>query len=82
MSDGEILIFCSSGDDLNEALDFGLVVETHAEQLDGGVVDVVIGGDHAQVERGRVHVLLDADALAVPACSPPSRTGGPTGVCR
>ena len=65
MSDGEILVLCSSGDDLNEALDFGLVVETHAEQLDGGVVDVVVGGDHAQVERGSVHVLLDADALAV-----------------
>ena len=85
MSDGEIVVLCSSGDDLNETSDLGLVVQTHAEQLDGGVVDVVVGGDHAQVERGRVHVLLVADTLAVlqlGQCSLPSRTGGPTGVCR
>ena len=65
MSDGQIFIFSSCGDDLNQTSDLGLVVQTHAEQLDGGVVDVVVGGDHAQIERGSVHVLLDADALAV-----------------
>lgn len=31
----------------------------------GGVVDVVVGGDHAQVERGHVHLVLDADALGL-----------------
>ena len=65
MSDGKIFVFCSRGNDLNQSPDLGLVVQTHAEQLDGGVVDVVVGGDHAQVQGGRVHVVLDADALAV-----------------
>lgn len=32
---------------------------------DGGVVDVVVGGDHAQVERHHVHLVLDADALGL-----------------
>lgn len=34
-------------------------------RTDGGVVDVVVGGDHAQVERPRVHVVHDGDALGV-----------------
>ena len=34
-------------------------------QFDGGIVYVVVGGDHAEVERRRVHVLLDADTLGV-----------------
>ena len=65
LPDGQVFVFCCRGDDLNQTSDLGLVVQTHAKQLDGGVVDVVVGGDHAQVERGCVHVLLDADALAV-----------------
>lgn len=31
----------------------------------GGVADVVVGGDHAQIEGLRVHLVLDRDALAV-----------------
>lgn len=31
----------------------------------GGVVDVVVGSDHAQVERSHVHLILDADALGL-----------------
>lgn len=34
-------------------------------QTDGGVVDVVVGGNHAQVERRHVHLVLDADALGL-----------------
>ena len=32
-------------------------------QTDGSVVDVVVRGDHAEVERGGVHVVGDGDAL-------------------
>lgn len=31
----------------------------------GGVVDVVIGGDHAQVQGCHVHLILDADTLGL-----------------
>ena len=30
---------------------------------DGGVVDVVVGGDHAQIQRRHVHLVLDTDTL-------------------
>ena len=43
----EVLELGRGRDDFDEAADFGLVVERHAEQLDGRVVDVVVGGDHA-----------------------------------
>ena len=65
MSDRQVFIFCSSRDDLNQSSDLGLVVQAHAEQLNGGVVDVVVGCNHAQVKWGCVHVVLDADTLAV-----------------
>jgi hypothetical protein len=65
VSDGQVLVLGGGGDDLDEAADFGFAVQRHGEELDGGVVDVVVGGDHTQVERGRVHVLLNADTLAV-----------------
>lgn len=29
----------------------------------GGVVDVVVGGDHAQIERRHVHLILHTDTL-------------------
>lgn len=32
---------------------------------DGGVVDIVVGSDHAQVKRCHVHLILDADALGL-----------------
>ena len=63
MPDGQVLVLRRGRDDLDQAAD--LVVEAHAEQLDGGVVDVVVSSDHAEVERCRVHVLLDADTLGV-----------------
>ena len=53
------------GDDLQQASDLGLGVERHGEEFDGGVVDVVVSGDHAQVERRRVHVVLDGDAFGL-----------------
>lgn len=34
-------------------------------QTDGGVVDVVVGGDHAQIERRDIHLILYADALGL-----------------
>lgn len=36
-----------------------------SEQTDGGVVDVVVRSDHAQIERSDVHLVLDADALGL-----------------
>ena len=63
--DGQVLVLCRGRDDLDEAADLRLAVERHGEELDGGVVDVVVGGDHAQVQGCCVHVLLNADALAV-----------------
>lgn len=32
---------------------------------DGGVIDVIVGGDHAQVQGRHVHLVLDADALGL-----------------
>ena len=49
---------------LEQALELGLRRERRGEELDRGVGDVVVRTDHAQVERGHVHVVLDADALA------------------
>jgi hypothetical protein len=63
--DGQVLVLCRGRDDLDEAADLRLAVERHGEELDGGVVNVVVGGDHAQVQGRCVHVLLNADALAV-----------------
>lgn len=34
-------------------------------QTDGGVVDVVVGGNHAQIEWCYVHLILYADALGL-----------------
>ena len=34
-------------------------------QTDGGVVDVVVRSDHAQIERRYIHLILDADALGL-----------------
>ena len=56
--DGQVLVLRRGRDDLNQ--DLGLV-EAHSERLDGGVVDEVVGGDHAEAGRRRVHVLLNAD---------------------
>lgn len=32
---------------------------------DSGVVDIVVGSNHAQVKRCHVHLILDADALGL-----------------
>ena len=50
-------ILGSSGDYL------GLIDQT--QQLNGGVVDVIVGRYHAQVEGDSVHVILNADTIAV-----------------
>lgn len=34
-------------------------------QTDGGVVDVVVGGNHAQIEGSYIHLILYADALGL-----------------
>lgn len=31
----------------------------------GGVVDVVVGSDHAQVQRRHIHLVLDANAFGL-----------------
>merc|ERR1712155_237498 len=51
--DGQVLVLRRGRDDLDQ--DLGLVVDAYAERLDGGVVVVVVDGDHAEVERRRVH---------------------------
>lgn len=35
------------------------------EPTDGGVVDVVVGSNHAQVQRSNIHLILYADALGL-----------------
>ncbi len=51
--------------DVQQAPDLRPGGEGLAEELDGAVVDVVVGGDHAQVDGRHVDVVLDADALGV-----------------
>ena len=63
MADGDILIFSSIRDDLYQTLDLCLVVEGHTEQLNGGIVDVIIGCNHSQVERCYIHLIFNADTL-------------------
>ena len=65
VSDRQLGVLGGRGDDLHQTADLGLGVERHGEELDGGVVDVVVGGDHAQVQRGHVHLVLDRDALGL-----------------
>mmetsp|Transcript_30308 Transcript_30308/g.77305 ORF Transcript_30308/g.77305 Transcript_30308/m.77305 type:complete len:603 (-) Transcript_30308:4987-6795(-) len=50
-------------DDLQQTLDLRLGRQARRKQLDGGVGDVVVRGDHAQVEGRDVHVVLDRDRL-------------------
>jgi len=42
-----------------------MAVRQVLSQTDGGVVDVVVGGDHAQIERRYIHFILDADAFGL-----------------
>ena len=49
MSDRNDIELCRIADDVDEALHFGLVRQTHAEQFYGGVVYVVVGCNHAQI---------------------------------
>lgn len=65
VSDGNGLELGGTGDDVEETANLGLGRESLAEQLDGAVVDVVVGGDHAQIDGRHVNVVLDADALGV-----------------
>ena len=44
---------------------FGLIDQTQTQQLNGCVVDVIVGSYHAQVEGDSVHVILNADTIAV-----------------
>lgn len=41
--------------------------EAHAPLAltNGGVVYVIVGSNHAQVQRGHIHLILDADALGL-----------------
>lgn len=34
-------------------------------RTDGGVVDVVVSGNHSQIERSNVHFILNADAFGL-----------------
>ena len=63
MTNVNILIFRGIWNDFNETLDLGFTAERHAEQFNCGVVDVVVGGNHAQVQWRYVHVVFNVDAL-------------------
>ena len=62
---GQIIKFAGAGQDFQQALELGLGSEGGGQELDGGVGNVVVGGDHAQVEGLQVHVILYGDNLAV-----------------
>lgn len=38
---------------------------TDSKHTDGGVVDVVVGSDHAQIEWCYIHLIFYADALGL-----------------
>lgn len=103
MPQGDVLILCSIGNDLNEAPHLGLGIQGHAEELwqkhdrlgealvawavppqpwlpsaththtqlhcqpltNSGIVDVIVGSDHAQVQGCHIHLILYADALGL-----------------
>ena len=65
MSDEDALVFGGIADYLDQALDLGLGVQGHTEELNGRVVDVVIGGDHSQVQRRRVDIVVYGYTLAL-----------------
>eukprot|EP00053_Salpingoeca_punica_P020083 m.207382 g.207382 ORF g.207382 m.207382 type:complete len:978 (-) comp17788_c0_seq1:3740-6673(-) len=66
LADGQVVKLDGRSDNLQQALELGGVGEGAAKDLDGGVVDVVEGGNGAEVERReRVVVLVDADALGL-----------------
>ena len=52
-------------DNLDQLLQRGLRRNRRREQLDGGISRVVVCSNHAQIERGKIHVVLDGDALGL-----------------
>ena len=65
VTNGDVLVFGSRGNDFKKAFEFGLGGERHGEEFNGGVVNVVVGGDHAEVEGGDVHAVFNGNALGV-----------------
>ena len=63
MPDGNNVEFGRIANDVDQSLHFGLVSQTHAEQFDGRVVDVVVGCNHAQIQRSHIHAIYNVDAL-------------------
>mmetsp|Transcript_111441 Transcript_111441/g.322178 ORF Transcript_111441/g.322178 Transcript_111441/m.322178 type:complete len:958 (-) Transcript_111441:1198-4071(-) len=49
-------------EDVDEASALRVLVDAAAKGLDGGVPDVVVRGDEAQVRRRQLHIVLDAAA--------------------
>mmetsp|Transcript_10154 Transcript_10154/g.33218 ORF Transcript_10154/g.33218 Transcript_10154/m.33218 type:complete len:242 (-) Transcript_10154:1105-1830(-) len=52
-------------EDLQERGDLRLRPDGRREELDGRVLDVVVGRDHAEVQRRHVDVVVDGDALGL-----------------
>mmetsp|Transcript_7833 Transcript_7833/g.24168 ORF Transcript_7833/g.24168 Transcript_7833/m.24168 type:complete len:447 (+) Transcript_7833:883-2223(+) len=51
--------------DFQERRDLGAGPDGRREERDGRVLDAVVGGDHAQVQRSDVHVVFDGHAARV-----------------
>ena len=65
VTDGQRVVLGRVRDDVEEATQLDLAGERHGEELDRGVVDVVVGRNHAQVERTHVDLVLDRNALGL-----------------
>ena len=62
LANGKRLKLSGMRQDLNQALHLGALGEGSVEELNGRVADVVIGRDHAKVERADVHLILNGNA--------------------
>ena len=55
---GQLVELAGTGHDLQQALELGLGGEGGRQELDGGVLDVIVGRDDAQVESLNLILLL------------------------
>ncbi|KAG5462685.1 MAG: LOW QUALITY PROTEIN: hypothetical protein BJ554DRAFT_4068 [Olpidium bornovanus] len=65
MPDRDVVKFVRGRNDLQQTAQFRRRSQRHAENFDRLVVDVVVRGDHAKVQRRNVHLVLDEDAFAL-----------------
>ena len=63
MSNRNVLELSGARDDVQEASDLRFGCEGFAEELNGPIVDVIVGRDHTQIDWRHIDVFFDADAL-------------------